>query len=135
MPILPVLRDAWGEAVPGRPATSLADWLVQQRQARGWQQRDVAARLGVHQSMVGLWEMGRRTIPAARLVTLAAVFGTRVDALPDSPPPAEVVRAEPAWCLDVGEGCPCPRWTCLACGACWTGQAGAHRCSRMGTIG
>jgi|SRR5579864_6051364 len=36
------------------------------RKQRGWNQREVARRLGVSQTLVSLWERGMRTVPAKR---------------------------------------------------------------------
>lgn len=129
MPRMAPLLDEAGELVPGRP---LADWLVQQRRARGLTQRALAARIGVHDSVLALWEAGRRPVPAVRIAALAEVLDADAEVLLNRAPPPGIVRADPAWCLDEGEGCPCPRWTCLACGACWTDQAQAHTCLRAG---
>ena len=51
------------------------------RRAAGWNQGELAHRLGVSPSAVGMYEQGRREPSAATLVALARLFGVSVDYL------------------------------------------------------
>ena len=51
------------------------------RRAAGWNQAELARRLGISSSAVGMYEQGRREPSADMLVQLARVFGVSVDYL------------------------------------------------------
>ena len=51
------------------------------RTGRGWTQQELAARLGISASAVGMYEQGRRQPDTQTLRRMAQVFGVTVDAL------------------------------------------------------
>ena len=51
------------------------------RRQRGMSQKELAARLGVSPSAVGMYEQGRREPDCAGLLKLAEIFGVSVDLL------------------------------------------------------
>ena len=59
------------------------------RKAAGWSQAELAARLGVTPSAVGMYEQGRREPASDLLVALADVFGVSVDYLLTGSPRTE----------------------------------------------
>ncbi len=69
------------------------------RRQRGMSQKELAARLGVSPSAVGMYEQGRREPDCAGLLKLAEIFGVSVDLLlgggAAAPEDARAVR--PLW--------------------------------------
>ena len=63
------------------PQKQLAERLAQARRKAGLTQRDVAARLGIHQPSVVVIENGKRAVTALELARLARLYGVSVDAL------------------------------------------------------
>ena len=67
------------------------------RRQRGMSQKELAARLGVSPSAVGMYEQGRREPDCAGLLKLAEIFGVSVDLLlgggAAAPEDARAVRA------------------------------------------
>lgn len=59
----------------------LAEQLAKARRKAGLTQRDVAARLGIHQPSVVVIENGKRAVTALELARLARLYGVSVDAL------------------------------------------------------
>lgn len=53
--------------------------LRELRQLRGWRLRDVAERCGVHVSVVGLVETGKRSTRLATMTAMVEALGTRLD--------------------------------------------------------
>lgn len=51
------------------------------RRNTGWSQAELAAKLGVSPSTVGMYEQGRREPPVESLVALAELFGVTTDYL------------------------------------------------------
>ena len=51
------------------------------REARGWTQRDLAARLGVSPASVALWETGKNNLSLDNALALADLFACTLDAL------------------------------------------------------
>ena len=74
------------------------------RRQRGMSQKELAARLGVSPSAVGMYEQGRREPDCAGLLKLAEIFGVSVDLLLGggvaAPEAARAVR--PLW--DAADG-------------------------------
>ena len=67
------------------------------RKSAGWNQGELAQRLGVSPSAVGMYEQGRREPGAALLVELARQFGVTVDyLLTGKPEPEEEARVQSA---------------------------------------
>ncbi len=66
--------------------------IRQLRQERGWSQLEVAVRVGVEQSAVSDWELGRRRPRPRRQQALADLFGISVEAITFGP--AEQVSQE-----------------------------------------
>ena len=67
------------------------------RKSAGWNQGELAQRLGVSPSAVGMYEQGRREPGAALLVELARQFGVTVDYLLTGKPDAgEEARVQSA---------------------------------------
>ncbi len=67
------------------PARQPKQTICQLRQARGWTQAELAARLGLHHSAVSKWERSV-TLPApATLQRLADLFGVSVEAIAFGP--------------------------------------------------
>lgn len=153
MPRREPVCDAAGLPLAG---LDLADWLASTRRACGLSQRTLARRLGVHDSMVALWERGRRPVPANRLTDLSRLLDVPLDELlllsatavgdawrarlvalaaldeEAAAALAGVRRADPPWCLGESAGCPCPRWECVRCGKHWTGGPTEHACRTPG---
>lgn len=59
------------------------------RRAAGWNQAELAQRLGISPSAVGMYEQGRREPSADMLVRLSRVLGVSVDYLLTGQPAAE----------------------------------------------
>lgn len=55
------------------------------REEKGWSQRELAEKLGVKQSAVGMWESGRNNPEYGRLEEIASVFGITIDELINGP--------------------------------------------------
>jgi len=55
--------------------------LAEARQRAGFSQRDVAARIGVHQPSIVVIEKGRRAVTALELAAMARLYGVSADAL------------------------------------------------------
>ena len=53
--------------------------IKEYRKQQNWTQEELAKRLGVERSAVAKWESEKSQPQAARLVTLAEVFGCSVD--------------------------------------------------------
>ena len=51
------------------------------REARGWTQRDLAAKLGVSPASVALWETGKNNLSLDNALALADLFACTLDAL------------------------------------------------------
>jgi transcriptional regulator with XRE-family HTH domain len=63
---------------------SLSDIIRKARLVRGLTQRELAARLGVHHSAVGAWEIGANQPAVAHKIALSQVIGIRfADLLPE----------------------------------------------------
>ena len=58
------------------------------REARGWSQRDLAARLNVMPATVAQWETGVNGLSLKNAVALADLFGCTLDAVLGREPPA-----------------------------------------------
>lgn len=68
------------------------------RRQRGMSQKELAARLGVSPSAVGMYEQGRREPDCAGLLKLAEIFGVSVDLLLGGAAAPEDARAvRPLW--------------------------------------
>lgn len=68
------------------------------RRQRGMSQKELAARLGVSPSAVGMYEQGRREPDCAGLLRLAEIFGVSVDLLLGGAAAPEDARAvRPLW--------------------------------------
>jgi transcriptional regulator with XRE-family HTH domain len=67
---LPVACQRCGE----RLRSCLPDRLLALRRLRGIEQREVAARIHVHDSVFALWEAGKRAVPARWIEPLAAAL-------------------------------------------------------------
>ena len=59
----------------------LGERICMLRRGRGWSQSELAARLGISPSAVGMYEQGRREPSLAGAVELSRVFGISVDCL------------------------------------------------------
>ncbi len=67
-----------------RLAAAIGAGVASRRRARGWDQSDLARRVGVGGSAVSRWEAGTRLPSLGHLLALARAFGCRVgDLLPD----------------------------------------------------
>lgn len=55
------------------------------REARGWNQRQLAIRLGVYPTMVGKWERGEVVPSPHRVTVLAGTFGVRPQEFTEAP--------------------------------------------------
>ena len=77
------------------------------RKSAGWNQGELAQRLGVSPSAVGMYEQGRREPGAALLVELSRLFGVTVDYLltgrPDAGEESRVQSAMTAVLSDADE--------------------------------
>ena len=60
-------------------AAAIGDRIRQLREAKGWKQSDLAARVGVSRAAIGYYETGTRTPPYATLIRIAEVFGVSTD--------------------------------------------------------
>lgn len=69
------------------------------RRQRGMSQKELAARLGVSPSAVGMYEQGRREPDCAGLLKLAEIFGVSVDLLlgGGAAAPEDVRAVRPLW--------------------------------------
>ena len=57
--------------------------IALRRKARGWSQRDLAAKVGVTCASVGFWETGARVPRPQKLMELADLFECTIDDLFD----------------------------------------------------
>lgn len=64
--------------------------LADARRAAGLTQEQLAARLGVSQATVAMYEAGMRTPPGPALVAMARILGVAAESLIDADPPAAV---------------------------------------------
>lgn len=68
------------------------------RRQRGMSQKELAARLGVSPSAVGMYEQGRREPDCAGLLKLAEIFGVSVDLLlGGAAAPGDARAVRPLW--------------------------------------
>ena len=67
------------------------------RRQRGMSQKELAARLGVSPSAVGMYEQGRREPDCAGLLKLAEIFGVSVDLLLGAAAPEDARAVRPLW--------------------------------------
>jgi transcriptional regulator with XRE-family HTH domain len=63
------------------PTSILGAHLRRWRERAGMTQSQVASRLGVIQTTISYWEVGRNGVPTAQLATLAAMYGVSGDEL------------------------------------------------------
>jgi len=74
----------------------LSDRLLSIRRFRGFEQREVARRMHLHDSIYALWEAGRRPVPARWLEPLAAALQVPSSLLAnDANPSMDLVRGNP----------------------------------------
>lgn len=77
-------RSAWEHVrdnVVGDASLTVGARIITIRRARGWTQAELAARIGVHQNAVSVWEQGKNEPQAIWLYRLAQVFRTTMDGL------------------------------------------------------
>jgi predicted transcriptional regulator len=70
-----VRKTLWPGARHGREYQRLREMLVEARIAAGLTQRDLAKRLGRHQSFVSKYERGERRVDVIEFMLLAKVLG------------------------------------------------------------
>lgn len=61
--------------------TSLGQRIARMRGLRGWNQGELAKRMGVARTRVGRWERGTTLPPLGTLIALSSVLETTLDAL------------------------------------------------------
>ena len=73
------------------------------RRSAGWSQAELARRLGISPSAVGMYEQGRREPASQMLVTLSELFGVTIDYLvkgsPETRQDAEMVSDTVSYCV------------------------------------
>ena len=78
------------------------------RRSAGWSQAELAQRLQVSPSAIGMYEQGRREPSAATLVALSQVFGVSTDYLltgrPLNPPDQQALSRTLLSSLDAAQG-------------------------------
>jgi transcriptional regulator with XRE-family HTH domain len=86
-----------GEAAERAAAGELGRRIVRLRKRRGWQQAELAQRLGVPRSTLGNWERGVHTPSLAALRSLQRELGVSFDELlSDEPPVVGLARGQQA---------------------------------------
>jgi len=80
MPI-PKTKEMFKAVQTRRFRRSIGARIVSFRQARGWNQFDLADRLGVSRDRLAKWESGCHVPPAEALLILSRVFEVSVDEL------------------------------------------------------
>ena len=60
---------------------TIGEQLRRLRLERRWTQGDVASRLGVTDTAIGRWELGRAPVPRDRLAQLGPLYGLSTDHL------------------------------------------------------
>jgi len=56
-------------------------YLNSQLYKRDWSQRELAGKMGVHESLVSRWMKGERTPTLPNIIKMASLFDTSVDAI------------------------------------------------------
>lgn len=104
------------------------------RTALRWTQEELAARIGVHQNAVSVWEQGKNEPQAVYVFRMARVFRCSMDGLYSGNAPWEPLSVEPsatgaAQCRGQKYvGVRCGRWTRDASGYCrWHAEQAAPR--------